>query len=828
MGVTQTDSSIPAADGAARVRRLDPALAVAALGVVFGDIGTSPLYTIKTCFTTADVEPTLENVLGILSLLVWLLAFVVCVKYVGNLMRVDHDGEGGILALLARASPSRSFGMPLRVGWLTIVVVAGAAMLFGDGIITPAISVISAVEGIGVATKAAQPIIVPVSVAILIALFLIQSRGTEKVGRVFGPVMIVWFIAIGASGLVAIVQAPQVLYALDPRHALRFITHHGVFGFLVFGAVVLAMTGVEALYADMSHFGRAPIAFAWYTLVFPTLILSYLGQGAILLADRTAFDNPFFSLTPGPLLIPMVVLATLATVIASQALISGAFTLTEQAINLNLWPRMTVLHTSKHQRGQVYVPAVNVVLGIACVALVVTFRSSDNLAAAFGLAVSATMLATSIAFYEVTSRLFKWKRIVVVPLVASFVVVVDGTFFLAGLPKIPQGAWVPLVISAFFMVTALTWLEGRRCVAKALLEHQMPLDQYRREAAVIGDGTSGTMVFLTGDQHGVPFLRGRHRWIRARAERELVVLLTLVRAARPYVDESERVRIEWVTGRLALVTANFGYMDRPSIAPIIAACGAAGLHLDSDTTPRRFSTPTPSYRGPANIRCRVGSEDILHFSRGTHVRSRMISVSMRHGASSWASKSRFDARPAARASKVWALPARTSRSSRTARLASLGEVCMHRFRATIEKGSAAPNSWCYVRVPAEIARALAGSRRVSGTIEAQAFDGALQSRGAGEKTLLVKRELRAALGLAPGHAVSVELAADTRLRTVDVPPELMAPLDAQPAAARAFAALAPSHQREYADWIAAAKRPETKAARVERALSMIIEKRHVK
>jgi KUP system potassium uptake protein len=252
---------------------LNPALAVAALGVVFGDIGTSPLYTIKTCFTTAKVEPTLENVLGILSLLLWLLAFVVCVKYVGNLMRVDHDGEGGILALLALASPPKSFGMPLRVGWLTIVVLAGAAMLFGDGIITPAISVISAVEGIGVATKAAQPFIVPASVGILIALFLIQSRGTERVGRIFGPVMVVWFLAIGVTGLIAILRAPAVLYALDPRHAARFVTHHGIFGFLVFGAVVLAMTGVEALYADMSHFGRAPIAIAWYALVFPTLIL---------------------------------------------------------------------------------------------------------------------------------------------------------------------------------------------------------------------------------------------------------------------------------------------------------------------------------------------------------------------------------------------------------------------------------------------------------------------------------------------------------------------------------------------------------------------------
>jgi len=587
--MSETEAAPPIAASNERPR-INPGLAVAALGVVFGDIGTSPLYTIKTCFTSAQADPTLENVLGILSLLLWLLAFVVCVKYVGNLMRVDHDGEGGILALLALASPPKSLGVPLRVGWLTIVVVAGAAMLFGDGMITPAISVISAVEGIGVATSAAQPFIVPISVAILVALFLVQSRGTEKVGRMFGPVMVLWFVAIGVTGLLGILKAPQILFALDPRHALRFITHHGVFGFLVFGGIVLAMTGVEALYADMSHFGRPPIAMAWYVLVFPTLILSYLGQGAILLANRNAFDSPFFALTPGPLLMPMVVLATLATVIASQALISGAFTLTEQAINLTLLPRMTVLHTSTTQRGQVYVPAVNVALGVACVALVLAFRSSDNLAAAYGLAVSATMLATSLAFYDVVTNVLKWKRIVVVPLVASFVLV-DGTFFLSDLPKIPQGAWVPLVISAIFMVTALTWLEGRRAVSAALVALQMPFDRYVRESQNNHGEAAGTMIFLTGDQHGVPFVGEKHHWLRARAAEERVVLMTLVRAARPYVPEPERVTIEAVSPWLWLVTASFGYMEPASIDPILGGCGLKGLHLDSGQTSFFYADP---------------------------------------------------------------------------------------------------------------------------------------------------------------------------------------------------------------------------------------------
>jgi KUP system potassium uptake protein len=563
--------------------RQSPRLTLAALGVVFGDIGTSPLYTLKTCFTTAHVDPTLENILGILSLLLWLLAFVVCFKYVGNLMRVDHDGEGGILALLALASPARSFGMPLRLGWLAIVVIAGAAMLFGDGIITPAISVISAVEGIGVATTAAQRFIVPVSVAILVALFLFQSRGTEKVGRIFGPVMVLWFLAIGTSGLIAILRAPQVLSALDPRHAFHFVTHHGVFGFLIFGAVVLAMTGVEALYADMSQFGRAPIAIAWFALVFPALLLNYLGQGAMLLADRNAFDAPFFALTPGPFLIPMVVLATAATVIASQALISGAFTLTEQAINLNLWPRLRILHTSSTERGQVYVPLVNATLGIACVALVVTFRSSDHLAAAYGLAVSTTMLATSIAFYQVAANVLRWNRLFLVPLVLSFLLV-DGAFFLSGLPKIPEGAWLPLIISLFFMVTAITWLEGRRCVVKALLDQQMPLDQYLREASPSKGEAAGTMVFLTGDRHGVPFVGDKHRWVRARADEEHIVLLTLVRAARPYVARPDRVIISHASERITLLTANFGYMERPDIGAIAAASGPVGERLRSDET----------------------------------------------------------------------------------------------------------------------------------------------------------------------------------------------------------------------------------------------------
>ena len=459
-------------------KRLGP-LAVAALGVVFGDIGTSPLYTLQTCFTTVNAKPTLANALGIVSLLVWTLVLVVCVKYVTVLMRVDHDGEGGILALLARAEPPKILGVPMRADWLVWVVVIGSAMIIGDGMITPAISVISAVEGLSVATTAAQPLIVPLSAGILIALFAIQFRGTQKVGAVFGPVMIVWFVAIGATGAIAIVRHPAILAALDPRHAIWFVTHHGAFGFLIFGAIILGMTGAEALYADMSHFGRIPITIAWYVFVLPALVLNYVGQGAIIVADPATMQNPFYALTPGWELYPMVVLATAATVIASEALISGAFTLTEQAIALNLFPRVLVRHTSQDQRGQVYVPLVNGILAIVCIMLVVTFQSSARLASMFGLAVSATMLATDIVFFVVATRVLHAKLWVIVPFTAVFAAL-DATFFLAGLPKFMDGAWVPLVVAGIISIVAVTWLTGRRAVARALRASQEPVEAFLR------------------------------------------------------------------------------------------------------------------------------------------------------------------------------------------------------------------------------------------------------------------------------------------------------------------------------------------------------------
>jgi KUP system potassium uptake protein len=566
-------------------------LSIAALGVVFGDIGTSPLYTLKSCFEFSGAQPVRDDILGICSLLIWALVIVVCVKYVAFIMRVDHDGEGGILALLALAAKPARSGALIAAGLVTFIVVIGATMLFGDGIITPAISVISAIEGVGVVSSRLQEWIVPLSVVVLIVLFTVQVRGTERIGRLFGPVMIVWFLGIGIAGAWAVIKHPAVLAALDPRQGVAFSFRHGIGGLLVLGGVVLAVTGVEALYADLSHFGRLPIVRAWYTLVFPALVLAYLGEGAALLADPHNLANPFYALTPGATLIPMVILATLATVIASQALISGAFTLVEQAIALGLSPRMEVRHTSRRVHGQVYVPAVAAALAVGCILLVLVFRSSDRLAAAYGLAVSVTMLATSIAYFVVITRVLHWRRAAALPLVAFFMLV-DGSFVIAGLPKFMDGGWLPIAISAVLSTIALTWLEGRRVLVAALAKEQMSIEEVLRtfETSATEGTVQGTMVFLTPDPSGVPFLKN-HRWIRNRVGRERLILLHLTRAAKPYLVASDRVTIEYLAPRLIRVYARFGYMEPPRIKPILNACKAEGLALDDEETAYFYADP---------------------------------------------------------------------------------------------------------------------------------------------------------------------------------------------------------------------------------------------
>ena len=569
------------------IKALAP-MALAALGVVFGDIGTSPLYALKACYLTASAAPTLENTLGIVSLIAWALILVVCIKYVAILMRVDHEGEGGILALLALASPPRLLGAPRHARWLVVVVVIGAAMLVGDGMITPAISVVSAVEGLGVATSAAQPYVVPISVGVLLALFLVQYRGTQRVGAAFGPVMALWFAAIAASGIAAIAQRPQILAAIDPRHALWFVTHHGWSGFLIFGAVILCLTGAEALYADLSHFGRVPIAWAWYAIVLPALLLNYFGQGANAIGNAQALEAPFFAITGGWALVPMVVLATAATVIASQSLISAAFTLAEQAIAMNLSPRFLIVHTSSRQRGQVYAPFVNVVLAIVCLLLVVTFRSSDRLASAYGLAVAGTMLCTSISFYAVATTVFKWRKRSVLPWMSVFLGI-DTLFVLSGLPKFFDGAWVPLAIAAVIATISLTWLRGRRALAGAMAEDQVPISDYlKRHGRPVT--TKATTVLLTRDPTGIPFVR-HHNWMPLLLADKKIVLLSLTPASRPHVEEEQRVKIEVVAPTLIVVRAQFGYMEAPRIDPVIHSCARQHLRLHDHDTMFFFAVP---------------------------------------------------------------------------------------------------------------------------------------------------------------------------------------------------------------------------------------------
>jgi KUP system potassium uptake protein len=402
--------------------------------------------------------------------------------------------------------------------------------------------------------------------------------------------MIAWFLAIGVAGAAAIVGHPEVLVALDPRHGLAFALRHGWSGFLVLGGVVLAVTGVEALYADLSHFGRPPIVRAWFGLVFPALVLAYLGEGARLLADPRNLANPFYALTPGWTLIPMVILSTVATVIASQALISGAFTLVEQAIALGLSPRMEVRHTSRRIHGQVYLPGVAAALAVGCVLLVVTFRSSDRLAAAYGLAVAVTMLATDVAYYAVITRVLHWRRSVAIPLVALFVLI-DGSFVVAGLPKFADGGWLPIAISVVLSTIALTWLQGRRCLAAALAREQTPVDEVVRDwLPADGQPASATMVFLTPDPSGVPFL-AHHRWIRERAREERVVILHLAPVRKPYLAASDRLTIERLAPRLVRVHARFGYMEPPRIEPVVRVCEAQGLHLDDDETSFFYADP---------------------------------------------------------------------------------------------------------------------------------------------------------------------------------------------------------------------------------------------
>ncbi len=574
-------------------------LALAALGVVFGDIGTSPLYAFRQCFTNfLRLTPTHDNVLGLLSLIVWSLILIVFVRYIGMVMRIAHDGEGGILALLAFVLPPVVRGIPPKATWLTFLIILGAGMLFGDGVITPAVSVLSSVEGLSVATSALQPFVVPIAVGVLAALFLVQRRGTQRIGAIFGPVMLLWFLTIAALGVFGILKYPKVLAAIDPVYVVWFFAHHGVAAIGIFGAIVLCVSGVEALYADMSHFGRSPIALAWSAVVFPALALNYAGQSALVLTDPNALGNPFYKLVPGVALYAVVGIATAATIIASQALISGVFTLAKQAIHLGFIPRTRVIYTSIVHRGQVYVPMLNGILAVVTIALVLGFRSSERLANAYGLAVAATMVVTSIAYYVVVREKFGWSTFKATLATAPFLFI-ELLFVAGSLPKVFEGGWIPLAISAIVFAIASTWRSGRRHVAQSLVEQSEPVKQFLAEVGGrLGTPLHGTAVFLTADPEGVPFVL-RHHWARTHSVDERIILLTILPSNDPYVSGEDRVRIERLAPSLIRITARFGFMERLDIRPVVTGCSNAGLHLDDDDTTYYASDPliVPNGRG---------------------------------------------------------------------------------------------------------------------------------------------------------------------------------------------------------------------------------------
>ncbi len=560
-------------------------LALGALGVVYGDIGTSPLYALKECFVGPHGFPvSQQNVLGILSLIVWSLNFVVTFKYLSMVMRADNRGEGGILALLALARPA---GTPHGLGRLLVAAgLFGSALLYGDGIITPAISVLGAVEGLSIATPALGHLVVPIAFVIILALFFFQRRGTAGVGAVFGPVTAVWFVCIAALGVGGIAREPSVLRALNPYHALEFFAREGVTGLRILAAIILVVTGGEALYADMGHFGKRPIRLAWFAVVLPALVLNYFGQGALLLDHPEAARNPFYSLVPAWALYPMVGIATAAAVVASQALISGAFSLTRQAVQLGYCPRVNIVHTSKTEIGQIYIPAVNNLLMLACLGLVVTFRSSNNLAATYGVALSGTMTITSILFGVVARSRWGWDWWKVGAVTALFLVV-DLAFVGTNLLKVPQGGWFPLVVATLVFILMSTWKKGRVRLAAIVRENTLPMDLFlsdiRRRPP---HRVRGTAVFLTSDATGAPPVL-LHHLKHNQVLHEKVMLMSIVTEEIPSVDEVDRAQCRELGEGFYQVMAHYGFMETPDVPAVLR-----GLARDSGNGRPVAVTPT--------------------------------------------------------------------------------------------------------------------------------------------------------------------------------------------------------------------------------------------
>jgi KUP system potassium uptake protein len=549
-------------------------LALSALGIVFGDIGTSPLYTFKTVLGTADMPSEAATVLGALSLVLWTLFLITTVKYVSFAMRVDNDGEGGILALMALLGVKKH-----QRPTIVAVGLFGAALIYGDGAITPAISVLSALEGLNMATPDLQPYVVPLAVVILLLLFAIQSRGTAAIGHFFGPIMLIWFAAIAVMGVWGIVQHPKVFVALNPLYGLSYLVSNGLTGFLVLGAVFLCVTGAEALYADMGHFGSRPIKLAWFAIVFPSLILNYAGQAALVLEGAPTDGNIFFRLCPAPLLLPLIALATIATIIASQSIITGAFSMTRQAIQLGWLPRLYIKQTSSEGYGQIYVGIVNWLLMIVTIGLTIVFGKSDNLAAAYGIAVSATMLMTSALLFIAMREIWGWS-VIAAGLVAGGFLVVDSAFFLANLTKIAEGGYVPLLLAIMIYGAMWIWHRGAAAVSTRMHEALVPIDEFmaRIKAANV-PRVPGTAVFLTRAERDTPPVMVWHVKHNRALHEHLFVLRVEIHSV-PWLSPAKRLVVEEVAPNFWRAEAHFGFMERPNIPDLLAASRSLGCTIE--------------------------------------------------------------------------------------------------------------------------------------------------------------------------------------------------------------------------------------------------------
>lgn len=551
-------------------------LTLGAIGVVFGDIGTSPLYALKEIFNGHHPIPvTPDNILGILSMVFWSIMLLVSLKYVLIIMRADNRGEGGSLALLALVTERAKNP---RLSWIiTLLGIFAAALFYGDSMITPAISVLSAVEGVELVTPAFKPYVIPITVVILTGLFFIQKRGTGAVGLYFGPIMTCWFGILGIFGILQIVHNPGVLFAINPLYALHFISEHPGLAFLALGSVVLAVTGGEALYTDMGHFGRFPIRLAWFGFVMPALVLNYFGQGALLLVEPEAIQNPFFLLAPDWALIPMLGLATLATVIASQAVISGAFSVARQSIQMGLLPRMQIVHTSGHEEGQIYVPFTNWTLYFAVVALVIGFKSSSNLAAAYGIAVTGTMMIDTILVAFVMALMWRWN-LLLVTVVAGFFLLVDLAFFSANAIKIPDGGWFPIAMALISFTVLTTWRRGRKLVSEEMAKQSIPMDDFIHAIDDV-HRIYGTAVFMTSAKDGVPPAL-LHNLKHNQVLHERVALVTVQTADTPYVNDFDRIYIHRMGKGFMRIVVRYGFMESPDIPAALDQCKHHGERFD--------------------------------------------------------------------------------------------------------------------------------------------------------------------------------------------------------------------------------------------------------